>query len=153
MDGKEMYRVVRESKTLDVNSEYSYLLWSKYFKETSIIALDGDQVIGFITGFIPPEQKNTLFIWQVAVDESYRGYGLGTRLIKQLFQRVNESKPIEYIDATVTPSNEPSINLFKGIANKFHTSCEITEGFTKEQFTDIDHEEERLFRIGPIFKQ
>src|SRR5699024_1993489 len=83
-DGKEMYRIVKESKVLDVNSSYSYLLWSKYFSKTSIIATCEDEVIGFVSGFLQPESPDTLFVWQVAVDQKFRGHGLATKLIKQL---------------------------------------------------------------------
>jgi len=146
-----MFRIVRESKVLDVNSEYSYLLWGKYFQETSIIAVCEDEAIGFISGFIPPEKEDTLFIWQVAVDNNYRGYGLATHLIEQLFKRVKQEKSITYIEATVTPSNIPSRRLFEGVANKNNTKCIVSECFTEEHFSEEGHEAESVFRIGPIF--
>lgn len=60
-DGREMFRIVEESKVLDVNSSYSYLMWSKYFNETSIVAESEDKVIGFVSGFIQPTSLDTLF--------------------------------------------------------------------------------------------
>lgn len=150
-DGKEMYRIVRESKVLDVNSEYSYLMWGEYFQESSILAIDGDEVIGFITGFIPPNQVDTIFVWQVAVDERYKGNGLATELIERLFKRVRREADIQYVEATVTPSNIPSRRLFEGIAHKHKTKCIVSECFTESQFTEKGHEAEFKFRIGPIF--
>lgn len=149
-DGKEIYRLVRESKTLDVNSEYSYLLWGKYFSETSILALCEEKAIGFVTGFVPPGQQNTLFVWQVTVDEQFRGHGLATELIERLFQRLRRDYKLQYVEATVTPSNIPSRNLFEGFAKKHYTKCIVEECFTEDQFTEKDHEAEYLFRIGPI---
>lgn len=151
-DGKEMFRIVRESKVLDVNSEYSYLMWAEYFQESSILAVDGEKIVGFITGFIPPNQQDTLFIWQVAVDEQYKGQGLATHLIEQLFERVGKQMKIEYIEATVTPSNIPSRRLFEGVAHKNKTKCIVSECFTEEQFSEAGHEAEFKFRIGPIFR-
>lgn len=150
-DGKEMFRIVRESKVLDVNSEYSYLMWAEYFQESSILAIDKDEVVGFITGLIPPDQNDTLFIWQVAVDGRYKGHGLATHLIEQLFKRVKSNKSIDYIEATVTPSNIPSRRLFEGVANKNKTKCIVSECFTEDQFSEQGHEAEFKFRIGPIF--
>lgn len=144
-----MFRVVKESKVLDVNSSYSYLMWGKYFNKSSIVAeLDG-KVIGFITGFVQPNAPDTLFIWQVAVDYIHRGKGLATKLVEKLLKQMEKSN-ICYLEATVTPSNIPSSNLFKGIAKKQKTKCEIFECFSKEQFPDPSHEVEMTYRIGPL---
>lgn len=148
-DGKEMFRIVKESKVLDVNSSYSYLMWGKYFNETSIIAQHEDGVIGFVTGFLKPESPDTLFIWQVAVDPKFRGNGLATKLISRLISKL-KNQNIRYIEATVTPSNEPSSNLFKGLAKKYETKCEIFECFSEDQFPDPSHEAELAYQIGPI---
>lgn len=148
-DGSEMYRIVQQSEVLDVNSPYSYLMWSKYFNKTSIVAVCENQIIGFVTGFIQPEDPNTLFIWQIAVDKHYRGHGLATKLIEQLLVRLREEEII-FLEATVTPSNIPSSKLFKGIAEKQKTNCAIFECFSKELFPDENHETEFTYRIGPL---
>lgn len=148
-DGSEMFRMVKESKVLDINSSYSYLMWSKYFNKTSIIAQCGEQVIGFVSGFLQPESPHTLFVWQVAVDESHRGKGLATKLINQLLSQVKEEN-VRFLEATVTPSNIPSSNLFKGIAKKHGTDCKVFECFSKDQFPDASHEVEMTYRIGPL---
>lgn len=145
-----MFRIVEESKVLDVNSSYSYLLWGKYFNKTSIIATCDDEVVGFITGFIPPEQADTLFIWQVAVDANFRGYGLATHLIHQLLTQVNDGQDVDYVEATVTPSNVPSSKLFQGIAKKNDTECAVFECFSEGQFPGEGHEAELTYKIGPI---
>jgi len=84
-----MFRIVEESKVLDVNSAYSYLMWSKYFSNTSIVAeTENGDLIGFVSGFLQPESLDTLFVWQVAVDSTYRGNGLATTLIHQLLSQL-----------------------------------------------------------------
>jgi len=145
-----MFRIVEESKVLDVNSSYSYLLWSKFFSKTSIIATCEDEVIGFVSGFLQPESPDTLFVWQVAVDSDFRGYGLATTLIQQLIDQVDEEKGVRYLEATVTPSNTPSSKLFQGLAKKNDTDCSIFECFKEEHFPDPDHESEMTYRIGPL---
>lgn len=145
-----MYRIVKESKVLDVNSSYSYLLWSKYFNKTSIIATCEDKVIGFVSGFLQPEATDTLFVWQVAVDKDFRGLGLATTLIQQLIDQIDQNQTVRYLEATVTPSNTPSSNLFQGLAKKYDTDCSIFDCFTEEHFPDTDHEDELTYRIGPI---
>ncbi|HLR64850.1 MAG TPA: diaminobutyrate acetyltransferase [Pseudogracilibacillus sp.] len=148
-DGKHMYTLAKDSKVLDVNSPYSYVMWSTYFQQTSMIVTYKDERIGFISGYILPEQPDTLFIWQVAVSEKFRGFGLATRMINALYDSL-KSKGIHFIEATVTPSNKPSSNLFKGVANKYNTQCKTTLCFSKADFPIADTEEEYTYRIGPI---
>lgn len=144
-----MFRLVKDSKVLDVNSSYCYLMWSKYFNKTSIVAHYEDELIGFISGFIQPESTDTLFIWQIAVDENFRGQGLATTLIEQLLNQLHREN-IKFLEATVTPSNVPSSNLFKGIAKKHETNCNIYKCFSKEQFPETSSEEEYTYRVGPF---
>src|SRR5699024_696335 len=145
-----MFRIVKESKVLDVNSSYSYLLWSKYFSKASIIATCEDEVIGFVSGFLQPESPDTLFVWQVAVDQKFRGHGLATKLIQQLIQQIDQETDVRYLEATVTPSNVPSSKLFQGLAKKHKTDCSIFECFSEEQFPGPDHEAELTYRVGPL---
>src|SRR5699024_1687267 len=149
-DGKEMYRIVEESKVLDVNSAYCYLLWSKFCSKTSIIATCDDKVIGFVSGFLQPDSPDRLVVWLVAVDSSRRDYGLATTFIQQLIDQVDEKKDVQYLEATVTPSNIPSSKLFQGLAKKNDTDCSIFECFKEEHFPDPDHEAEMTYRIGPL---
>ena len=47
-DGKDIYALVKESGTLDANSEYAYLLLGEHFKETCVIAEEGGKLAGFV---------------------------------------------------------------------------------------------------------
>lgn len=146
-----MFRIVEESNVLDVNSPYSYLMWGKYFNDTSIIAKRGNDAIGFVTGFLNPHSPDTLFVWQVAVDEKYRGHGLATKLIMVLIDKL-KAQNIRYLEATVTPSNIPSSHLFKGLAKRYETNCHIYECFSENQFPNIGHEAEFTYKIGPLYR-
>src|SRR3569833_2163773 len=53
-DGRQLWRIARDSKTLDLNSPYSYVLWCRDFAATSVVARAGDEVRGFVTGFDRP---------------------------------------------------------------------------------------------------
>src|SRR5699024_9305069 len=83
-DGKEMFRIVKESEVLDVNSSYSYLLWTKYFNTSSIVSSCVDQVIGFVSGSLLPDSPDTLFVWQVVEVPKFRGPGPATNSIDQI---------------------------------------------------------------------
>src|SRR5699024_11825128 len=72
-DGAEVWELIKHTGVLDLNSSYSYLMWCEIFSETSIVVEREGNTVGFISGFIHPDQPDTLFIWQVAVDASERG--------------------------------------------------------------------------------
>ncbi|QAS54315.1 diaminobutyrate acetyltransferase [Halobacillus litoralis] len=134
---------------LDLNSSYSYLLWCEFFSETSVIVNEGKETVGFISGFINPTSPDTLFIWQVAVAETERGQGLATKMIDSILNR-QVCQSVEYVEATVSPSNQPSQKLFKGFAEKKNVSCDISVCFEEDDFPGEEHEQENTFRIGPL---
>src|SRR5699024_6175535 len=148
-DGAHVWQLVKDTKVLDLNSSYSYLLWCDYFSETSIVAKVDEEVVGFVSGFVKPNSPNTLFIWQVAVAESQRGKGIASRMIKQLLSR-DVCKNISFIETTITPSNGASQHLFKSIARDLSAPLEIFECFSANQFPEKGHEDEQLHQIGPI---
>lgn len=148
-DGAAVWGLIEHTGVLDLNSSYSYLLWCEVFSDTSITVVSDEETVGFISGFIHPEKPNTLFIWQVAVHESERGRGLGTKMLRQLLNR-QSCASVEYIEATVSPSNTASQRLFKGLASKLDTNCKIGDYFSSADFPKSGHEDELLFKIGPI---
>ncbi|AXI00896.1 diaminobutyrate acetyltransferase [Sporosarcina sp. PTS2304] len=148
-DGKEIWQLIKDTQVLDLNSSYSYLLWADQFSETSIVVEKDAKIVGFISGFIQPKADNTLFIWQVAVDESARGKRLASRMLQSILQR-SACRNVQFLEATVTPSNIPSTKLFKGLARDLETECMISDGYPAHLFPSGDHEAEELFRIGPF---
>ena len=112
-DGKEIWQLIKETGILDLNSSYSYLMWTKYFDETSIVVeTDEQRIIGFISGFISPKSPDTLFIWQVAVDDSQRGKGIASRMLQSILHR-DACRNVRCLEATVSPSNKASDALFR----------------------------------------
>jgi len=148
-DGKDVWQLIKDTSVLDLNSSYSYLMWSKFFDETSIVVETNEKLVGFISGFIQPKSPDTLFVWQVAVDESARGKGLASRMLRENLQS-DTCRNIRYLEATVSPSNEASKALFRKLARDLGTTCEVTECFTENQFPGSGHEDELLFTIGPF---
>lgn len=148
-DGAAVWELIKHTGILDLNSSYSYLMWCEIFSETSIVVVDEGETVGFISGYIHPDKPNTLFIWQVAVHESVRGKGLGTKMLFQLLKR-KSCENVHYMEATVSPSNTPSQHLFQGLAEKVGTSCVTGDYFSSADFPQAGHEDELLFKIGPI---
>jgi L-2,4-diaminobutyric acid acetyltransferase len=90
-----------------------------------------------------------VFVWQIGVDESARGRGVGSGLLSRLVEQP-ACTDVAYLEATVTPSNEPSRRLFLGFARKRGATPHISDGYPSALFPDDAHEPEQLFRIGPL---
>lgn len=147
-DGTAVYCLVKES-TLDLNSPYAYLMLFRSFPETCAVAEANGEIVGFVSGFHPPTQPDTLFIWQVGVKESQRGTGLATRLLLDVLGR-GTCGDVRYLDATVSPSNTASLTLFRRVADRLGAPREETLCFDRDHFPGATHEEELLIHIGPF---
>jgi L-2,4-diaminobutyric acid acetyltransferase len=143
-DGRHLWRIARDSQTLDLNSPYSYVLWCRDFAATSVVARAGGGIRGFVTGFERPEEPGTLFVWQVAVDREWRGRALAARMLGHLADRGHR-----YVEATVTPDNTASDRLFTAFARDRGADLRRTPLLSTDLFPG-DHQPEELYRIGPL---
>ncbi|MFO7962648.1 MAG: diaminobutyrate acetyltransferase [Desulfobacterales bacterium] len=149
-DGKHFWEIAKASKTLDVNSMYHYLILCRHFGRTSIAAEKDGRIVGFVTAYIPPENPNTVFVWQVAVDEAERGQAIGVNMLVNVCRNA-KAYAVDHLEATVTPSNEPSKRLFAAAARRLNAPFEFEkEIFSAADFGPAVHEPELLFRIGPF---
>ena len=147
-DGAAIHQLIEQSPPLDVNSCYAYLLQTVHFADTCVVAKDSDNTIAaYISAYIPPKKSNTLFVWQVAVAEAYRGQRLAAQMIQHLLRRP-VCAAVQYIETTVSPSNQSSAKLFKHLAAQLNAPCVVSELFSAELFGHGTHEAEELFRIG-----
>jgi|SRR5690606_11838749 len=149
-DGADIYSLIKACPPLDLNSAYAYLLLCHHFSDTCVVAHKHDQLVGFISGYIPPKQPDRFFVWQVAVHADARGCGLGTTMLQYLLQQP-AVKSVRYFETTVSPSNEASRRMFA----RFARDCgvEIVEEllFSQDMFgTSAAHEDEMLLTIGPF---
>lgn len=136
-------------KPLDLNSAYAYLLLCQHFGATCVVAKSKAQVVGFVSAYRPPTEPSDLFIWQVAVDPGARGSGLGAEMILRLLARAALGD-VRYLETTVSPSNQASRRMFQRLARRLDVPLQEQLMFGRDCFGAADHEEEILFRIGPL---
>lgn len=146
-DGGAMWRIARDSRTLDVNASYAYLLWARDFAATSVVATVDGVPAGFVSGYLRPNAPATLMVWQVAVDDAHRGRGIARRMLDALVDGLDE--PVDALETTITADNEASIALFSAFARG--RGADLARGplFQADHFPD-GHEAELLFRIAPL---
>lgn len=128
---------------------YCNLLQCTDFSDTCIVAERNDDLVGWISGYRPPGEKDTLFIWQVAVHEDARGLGLAGKMLTALINR-EDCAEVDYIKTTVTRDNDASRALFRSVAERSNAAMQETTGFERDAHFDGEHDSERLITIGPI---
>lgn len=146
-DGAGMWRVARDSVRLDLNPPYAYLLWARDFADTSVVAEVDGEVLGFVSGFLRPDEPATLMVWQVAVSERLRGLGIAGRMLDHLVDRTEA----DALETTITEDNPASIKLFDGFARRRGATRSVADLFAVEHFPDEDPwNAEHLHRIEPL---
>lgn len=148
-DGARVWQLIRECPPLDRNSMYCNVLQCTDFADTCIIAELENRVVGWISGYRPPDDDGTLFIWQVAVHERARGMGLAKKMLNRLLQR-SDCEDVDYLKTTITEDNAPSRALFQSFADHWDAPLEESAGFDEELHFRGQHDSERLIRIGPL---
>lgn len=148
-DGAQVHNLVAHCPPLDPNSLYCNLLQCTHFASTSVAADINQELAGFISGYLKPEQPDTLFIWQVAVSESARGRGLASRMLYHILDRI-DGQNVHWLETTITEANAPSWALFQSLAAKLDTDFQSSVLFDKQSHFNDKHESELLVRIGPF---
>ena len=148
-DAADLWRLVRDGGSLDLNSPYVYLLICTDHAATSVVAADqADQPVGFVAAYRPPPDPTAAVVWQIGVAEQARGRGLAKRLLKAMLSR-EANRDAKELTATVTPDNRASLALFRGVAPDLSATVEERERFPAEVFP-VGHEPELELRIGPL---
>ncbi|QJW38010.1 diaminobutyrate acetyltransferase [Cellulosimicrobium protaetiae] len=144
-DGAGMWRVARDSGELDLNSSYAYLLLAQHFADTCRVAVHGDRVVGFVSGYRLPDDVSRLFVWQVAVDEGHRGRGVAGRLLDAV---VDAAPDVSSVTTTVAEDNTASRALFVRWAARRGATITTRPLFTADQFPDAHVDEPMLVIEG-----
>ncbi|WP_027858676.1 diaminobutyrate acetyltransferase [Marinobacterium jannaschii] len=148
-DGMAVNRLVDRIPELDDNSSYCNLLQCSHFADSSVIALRGDEVAGFISGYPLPQQPDTLFIWQVAVSPDSRGIGLASSMLSEILSRPDLGQ-LRFLETTITEDNAASWALFTSLARRCSARLERRIMFDRQRHFSDEHASELLARIGPI---
>jgi len=148
-DGPSVYALVEQCKPLDLNSRYCYLILCKHYSSTCVVAEQEGKLLACMTAYVPPDQPDTLFVWQIAVHEDVRGQGVAKRLLADVLARP-ALQNIRFVEATVNPSNDASRGLFRSLARQYASKVHESLLFATDLLGDADHEQENLIRVGPV---
>lgn len=148
-DGSKVHALVVSCPPLDPNSLYCNLLQCTHFRETCILAEMDDASVGWVSAYRPPQEPDTLFIWQVAIATEARGKGLALHLIKALLARP-ACAGVGRIRTTITPDNQASWAMFRSLARNLGAGFSDTPWLLADAHFDGAHASEHLVTIGPL---
>lgn len=148
-DGPAIHALIAACPPLDTNSVYCNLLQASHFGECCILAELSGRPVGWISGYRLPTDPQTLFVWQVAIDDTVRGQGLAGRMLSLLLTRP-QLADIRQIQTTITPSNQASWSLFRRFAERAGAGIKNQRLFDSDTHFGGAHESEHLVTIGPL---
>jgi len=148
-DGAAVHDLIAACPPLDGNSLYANLLQCTHFAGTCALARQDGRVVGWVSGYIPPDEPGVYFLWQVAVHADARGQRLPKRLIADILSR-DACRDVRYIKTTITPDNEASWGLFRSVAKWLGAELADEVFFDRVRHFDNRHATERLVTIGPF---
>lgn len=148
-DGQAVWQLISSCPPLDENSMYCNILQCSHFADTCVVAERDGVVEGWLSAYRPPGEPETIFIWQVAVNDAARGQGLGKTMIRHLLARPLLVE-VSRIKATITPDNRASWRLFEAVADLLGAPLTREEWLRREQHFGGRHESEVLITIGPF---
>lgn len=148
-DGMALNRLVAHCPPLDLNSIYCNLLQCTHFAETCVAACLGEELVGFVSGYVVPSEPSILFVWQVVVAPPARNCGLASRMLLELLERP-ACNAVSRLHTTVTPGNGPSIAMFSRLADKLDAPLRQGVWFERDAHFGGQHPDEILLEIGPF---
>lgn len=107
-----VYEFVSRCNLLENYAEHFYKIMLRYFGNSCFIADYNGDIVGFVLGFVSQIYDKTYFLWQVGVDESMRGEGIGKMLLETVEKEMRKLG-CNRIELTIYPKNIPSKRLFE----------------------------------------
>ncbi len=148
-DGYALNQLVAASPPLDTNSIYCNLLQCQHFADTSVAGLLNGKLVGFISAYCPPNDSETLFIWQLVVSEKLRGSGLGKRMLTWLIEQPG-TEHAQRLTTSITPDNRASWALFESFARDCGATPVKSMLFESHRHFAGTHDDEYLLQIAPL---
>ncbi len=145
-DGAAVWDLIKACKPLDENSMYCNLVQCEHFGDTCVVGEMDGEIVGWVSGYVRPDDPETLFVWQVAVSEKARGTGLGSLMLTELMSRESCAE-VNRLQTTITRDNAASWALFRKFSDIADGTLSSEPYFSKsEHFKDM-HDTEHMVTI------
>lgn len=148
-DGKEIWKLIKRTGNLDLNSEYCYFMLSDLFREHCAVVKSPDEndILGYVSCIPRQNDSQTLFVWQVCTDPRIQKRGMAKKMIQFVIE--NQSEKVAYIEATISDDNAGSQALFSSLAKSYQAEIKKELYIDARDFNN-SHESEYIYRIGKL---
>ena len=89
-------------------------LFFLHFDGTSFVAEEGDDLLGFVCGFLSQTAEDEAYIHFMGVSPGHRGEGIGRSLYERFFDEVREHGRT-VVRCVTSPSNEDSVAFHEAL--------------------------------------
>lgn len=144
-DAMAMWMLLTRSG-FDSISPSSYRQLCRRTADTSLVARDGNRVVGLITAYRRPTRPDTLLVRQIAVSPSYRRCGVGRAMLVCVKNR-DAGSGVGWLEAKIRASSHASRRLFQSFAIAAELRYAELE-LTPDNCFPPPHEPEILVRMG-----
>lgn len=151
-DGLRIWQLIADTASLDGNSLYCNLLQCSDFASTCAIAEADGAVMGWMSGYVPPDRPDTLFVWQICVVPEARGRGLAVGMIREVLSR-DACTRVTQVQATITDGNNASWSAFESLSRALDAPLQRVPHFLKDRHFGGVHDTEFLVSVGPFSRR
>jgi len=96
------------------SSERAHPVFFYELGEQALIAEEEGEVVGFLLGFVSPDDPRTAYIHLVGIHPEYRRRGVGKRLYVRFTERVAK-EGVEHLKAITTVGNDGSVRFHEAL--------------------------------------
>jgi L-2,4-diaminobutyric acid acetyltransferase len=147
-DGDALNTLLATTPVLDGNSVQCTLLQCSHFAQTSVAAFLHGQLVGFVSAYYPPNEPNTLFVWQVVVAQDLRDLGLGKKMLHWLIEQPACAQAVNLVTA-IGIKNSISWSMFDSFARDIG-ALPIKSFVSSIRRSPDTEQNEYLLRISPL---
>lgn len=137
--------LAKENKPLDLHTPYTYWVCCNYYSQYCFVLERNHRPIGYIMAI---SNKDCVFVWQIAISESFRGQHLSGILIDAVAKKAIADGYSE-LQVTISPKNLASYYSFYNYSKSSNFAFEKIGELTVEDKEEniLQTENEIIYRI------
>ncbi|MFF8999819.1 GNAT family N-acetyltransferase [Streptomyces achromogenes] len=147
-DALPAWRPARKTPHSGASGPYCFARWLRDFADTSLVAVAGRDVIGFLIGYRRPDVPDTYCVLRTEVDPHHGTPDLGAHLLRVAAER-EVARGARFVEGAVPAGDTAADEAYARLARWYGAPAHKEALFPSSRFPDGEHDE-ILHRIGPL---
>ena len=102
-------------------------LFFVHFRQTSFVAMQGENIVGFLVGFVSQTFRNEAYIHFAGVHPAFRKNGIGSALYEHFFEAIKKTD-CTVVRCVTSPINKGSVSFHQRLGFQMEPSKKVIEG-------------------------